>query len=372
MKDGAATELRPFARAAEGFPGLIRVERYGQRTDVFDRIVAETHTHFWDPLNPDYVDLRAPFDLSAQAVMPFSMIAELNSAVADRLDDAGRTAFANDTARWWLSNFLHGEQAALSFSVSLCRDLDNLGTIEYAANQAREEARHVLAFSTYIQTRWGTPLPASPVFGKLLQDIVDAPEPYKRIVGMQLLVEGLAMGLMAALHTNTSDPTLARLAQLVMSDEAFHHKAGRIWSKVDLPYLTDEEKEKAEAFALECFDALMFNVMHPSQKQVIYDRYGFDWKWVREAMKESYTSEVRRQELAATNSAFRIVMRTLVNSGVVSQKTEGAYAAWVPIDDLRSERDGSIEERITAEGLEYLRRINDSKRQRHRRETAHD
>lgn len=371
MTHDTPVELRPFAQASEGFRDLIRVERYGRRSDIFDRIIAETHTHFWDPLNADYVDLRAPFDLDARAVMPFSMIPELNSAVADRFDESGRVAFANDIAKWWLSNFLHGEQAALSFSVGLCRDMDNLGTVEYAANQAREEARHVLAFSTYIQTRWGTPLPASPVFGKLLENIVDAPEPYKRIVGMQLLVEGLAMGLMAALHTNTIDPALARLSQLVMSDEAFHHKAGRIWGKVDLPYLSDDEKEKAEAFALECFEALMFNVMHPSQKQAVYDRYGLDWKWVRGALKESYTSDVRRQELAATNSAFRIVMRTLVNSGVVSERTEASYAAWVPIDDLRNESDDNIEERITLEGLEYLRRINDSRRQRHRKEAVH-
>lgn len=359
-------EPRPFAHAPESFAGLIRADRYGERSDLFDRLISETHTHFWDPLNPDYVDLRAPFDLRARPVMPFAMIPELNCAVADRLSEAERIAFANDIARWLLSNFLHGEQAAFSFAISLCRDLDNPGTVEYAANQAREEGRHVLAFTTYIQSRWGAPFPASPVFGKLLHDVVDAPEPYKRIVGMQLVVEGLAMGMMASLHTNTNDPILARLSQLVMSDEAFHHKAGRIWSKVDLPSFTDEEKEKAEAFALACFEGLMFNVMNPSQKQVVYDRYGLEWKWVRDAMKESYTSELRRRELADRSSTFRILMRTLVNSGVVTKRTEASYAEWVSIDELRNEDDSGPEEAIAAQGVEYLRCLNDGRRQRHR------
>lgn len=354
----------PFAPAPASFSGLIEVERYQQRSDIFDKIISETHTHFWDPLNPDYIDFRMPFDAN-EPILPFSIIPELNSAVADRLDPAQRIAFANDVARWLLSNFLHGEQAALSFSISLCRDLNDPGTVEYAANQAREEARHVLAFSRYIQARWGAPFAASPAFGGLLNDVVTATEPYKRIVGMQLLVEGLAMGMMAALHTNTNDAVLARLSQLVMSDEAFHHKAGRIWTKVDLPFFADEEKAEAEAFALKCFEALMFNVMHPSQKQAVYDRYGLEWKWVRQAMKESYNSDVRRREMADANSAFRILMRTLVNSGIVTGRTETHYSVWAPIEELRADGDAGPEEAITAEGIAYLRRINEGRRRRH-------
>ena len=66
----------------------------------------------------------------------------------------------NELARFQLSNVLHGEQAALSLSASLCHILLDPGAQEYAANQAREEARHVTAFSRYIASRWGTPLPA--------------------------------------------------------------------------------------------------------------------------------------------------------------------------------------------------------------------
>ena len=58
---------------------------------------------------------------------------------------------------------LHGEQGALNLSASLCHVLKDQGAQEYAANQTREEARHVTAFARYIRARWGEPTPCGPV-----------------------------------------------------------------------------------------------------------------------------------------------------------------------------------------------------------------
>ena len=71
------------------------------------------------------------------------------------------------------------------------------GAQEYAANQTREEARHVTAFAKYIKARWGRPVHCGPVLKDLLVEIIGAPEVYKKIIGMQMLVEGLAMGAFA-------------------------------------------------------------------------------------------------------------------------------------------------------------------------------
>ena len=60
--------------------------------------------------------------------------------------------------RFICSTLLHGEQGALSLSASLTSILRDPGSQEYAANQTREEARHVAGFSNYIKTRWGTPV----------------------------------------------------------------------------------------------------------------------------------------------------------------------------------------------------------------------
>ena len=90
--------------------------------------------------------------------MPRSMVIELNCAVADKLDEGQQIHLANESTRFMLSSILHGEQGALSLSASLCLILRDPGAQEYAANQTREEARHVTAFASYIETRWGKPL----------------------------------------------------------------------------------------------------------------------------------------------------------------------------------------------------------------------
>src|SRR3546814_14745152 len=61
------------------------------------------------------------------------------------------------------SSILHGEQGALNLSASLCHVLKDQGAQEYAANQTREEARHVTAFARYIKARWGRPVECGPL-----------------------------------------------------------------------------------------------------------------------------------------------------------------------------------------------------------------
>ena len=87
-----------------GFLDQIRVPRYAERTDLFDEIIAETHRHFWDPLDTAYIRFDEPFDMATETVMPASIVPELNSAVADRLTAQQRVWFANESARWWLSS----------------------------------------------------------------------------------------------------------------------------------------------------------------------------------------------------------------------------------------------------------------------------
>ena len=143
----------------DDFMSMIEVERYADRADAFDQIISATRDHFWDPTDPTYVDFEAePFDTKTEMIMPRDFIVELNCAVADRLDEGQRIALANEVTRFNMSQILHGEQGALSLSASLCQVLRDPGAQEYAANQVREEARHVNGFNRYIEARWGTPV----------------------------------------------------------------------------------------------------------------------------------------------------------------------------------------------------------------------
>ena len=346
----------------DDFPALIDTDRYGDRTDAFDKIIASTHDHFWDPTDPAYLDFDQPFDLQTQTLVPPSMIVELNSAVADKLDEGQKIRLANENTRFMLSSILHGEQGALSLSASLCLILRDPGAQEYAANQTREEARHVTAFAKYIARRWGTPLPAGQTLKTLMTELVLAPEVYKKLVGMQMLIEGLAMGAFATVHSKTSDPLLRRLVQMVMTDEAFHHKFGKIWADRTVPKLTEAEHEKVEQWAAQCFQTLLFNLVNAEQKQVIYGPFGLDWRWVRSAVMESFTDSDRRRMMSQSTNIFRVLIKTLLKAGIITERTRAIYAMWVDMDELAGESDDVVGTDVAEEGIAYLRDINKNRK----------
>lgn len=363
MSEQTKSPFRPFSGA---FQDRLVPDYFADRSSVLTDFVSRTHDHFWDPSDQAYIDFNEPFDMQAQSVMPFDTVPELRSRVADHLTPSQRVAFANDSALWWLSGFLHGEQGALYTALSLCDSLRDPGVVEYAANQAREEARHVIAFTNYIQSRWGAPERVNPVFEKLLCEIVTADKIHRKIIGMQVLVEGLAMGFMAQLYKRANDPVLVRLAQLVMTDETFHHKAGKLWAEYALPDLSPRDRDDAEDWALHCFQGLMFNVFNPSQKQHLYKKYGLDVELVRTELRAVYTEDARRQEMSDAYSVFRILVKALVGSGIVTDRTRAEYGKWVDLETLGRDAFDAVEDAITADGLAFLKGINDLKKHRHK------
>jgi hypothetical protein len=300
--------------------------------------------------------------MKEQSVIPLDMVGELNSEVAGKLE--GREIeFANQNARFMLSQILHGEQGALSLSTSLCQVFVDPGAVEYAANQVREEARHVTAFTEYMKARFdGKPFAIGPMLGGLLTDIYLAPEVYKKIVGMQLLVEGLAMGAFATLHKFAEDPLLRRTTQLVMTDEAFHHKFGKIWADKTVPKLSEEEHVQVEDWAAQCFQHLLFNLINAEQKQAIYGEFGLEWQWVRGAILEAFSSENRRDSMTENTNIFRVLIKTLLKAGIITERTKSVYAQWVDMDELVGESDEVAGSDVAEEGIEILREINQGRK----------
>src|SRR5246127_2191720 len=142
--DGNITkDLIYDAVAPDDFESMLELDRYGARSTAFDKIISATHDHFWDPLNPKYIDFSEPFDIDSQQILPDEMFPIFLTKLGEQLKGRDRVRFANQSARWSFSSILHGEQGALALSASLCHILSDPGAQEYAANQTREEARHV-------------------------------------------------------------------------------------------------------------------------------------------------------------------------------------------------------------------------------------
>ena len=348
------------AVAPDDFESMLELDRYNARSTAFDKIISATHDHFWDPLDAKYIDFSEPFDMATTAILPEKFVGALRlDYVRDHLGSEQRIiAFSNASTLRTFSSILHGEQGALNLSASLCHVLKDQGAQEYAANQTREEARHVTAFARYIKARWGRPVECGPILKDLLVEIIHAPEVYKKIIGMQMLVEGLAMGAFATIFNETNDPLAKKLTQLVMTDEAFHHKFGKIWADRTIPHLSAAEHEVIEMWAAHCFQTLLFNLVAPTQNVGLYEEFGLDPNRVIEEMGKLINDETRREDMKEATNIFRVLVKTLLNAGIITDRTKSFYSMYVDIDELKNEGDKMVGDDIAEEGIAYLQEIN--------------
>jgi hypothetical protein len=361
MADGNITKDKMYgAVAPDDFESMLELDRYNARSTAFDKIISATHDHFWDPLDKKYIDFDEPFDMENVAMVPEEQNGILKLPyVAEKLaDPKEKVRFINYMQLWNFSSILHGEQGALNLSASLCHVLYDQGAQEYAANQTREEARHVTAFAKYIKSRWGRPVPCGAALKQLLVEIIEAPEVYKKIIGMQMLVEGLAMGAFASGYRNNRDPVAKKLFQLVMTDEAFHHKFGKIWADRTIPKLSESERNMVEDWSAHCAQSLLFNQGSPVQQQAIFSEFDLDPERVMADMVERRKHRDPTMRFRGETNIFRVLIKTLLNAGLITNRTMSFYAAYVDMDELRAEGDRMVGDDIAEDGIRYLQAIN--------------
>lgn len=153
--------------------------------------------------------------------------------------------------RWMISQFLHGEQGALVSAARLAEVLPDVQHKLYASSQAFDEARHVHVFARYIDEFTPGPYAADPALAQLLADTLSDSRWDFVALGMQVLVEGLAMGAFRMAEATFADPLLRRIITLVMRDEARHVSYGALALDGIAEQLSNAERREREEFILE-------------------------------------------------------------------------------------------------------------------------
>jgi hypothetical protein len=143
-----------------------------------------------------------------------------------------------------------------------------------------------------------------------------------------------------------------------MTDEAFHHKFGKIWADRTIPKLTEEEHNVVEDWAAQCFQTLLFNLINAEQMQVVYNAVGIDWQEARAAIMEAVTDDDRRESLKESANIFRVLVKTLLNAGIITARTRAFYGTYINMDELKNEGDRMVGDDIAEEGIKYLQTIN--------------
>ena len=297
---------------------------HAARANSYDQAILAADRRAWHPLNVELFDLSA-FDVDQTPMLPPHMVVALETAcVSERLSTSQlRTHFTNETVRIHLSDILLGERAAMLHAVRLCGASQDLGAQEHAANQAREEARHAAAFTLYIARRWGEPVSPTPVFAAFLDELATSGNLAQEVAGMQVLVEGLAMGVFAAFEGELRDPLGKELIRLVMADEASHLKTGVTWMENALGTLSAAQRVELEAWTARQFMRLSRGLLAPTQRPEHYSRFGID---PRQVVRELRGRGNGRLQPSAAAAIFRTVAKAVQRAGLVSSRTAGAYA----------------------------------------------
>ncbi len=158
---------------------------------------------------------------------------------------------AIESQNWSLSQFMHGEQGALICTAKIVETVPWIDAKYYASTQVMDEARHVEVFAKYLDTKLSGHYPINHHLRLLLDDIINDSRWDMTYLGMQIMVEGLALAAFGLAHQVTPDPLLKQLLRYVMSDEARHVAFGVLSLKEYYEGLTDAEMMDRQEFAFE-------------------------------------------------------------------------------------------------------------------------
>jgi Long-chain fatty aldehyde decarbonylase len=152
---------------------------------------------------------------------------------------------------WLVSQFLHGEQGALVATARLVETLPDMASKIYAASQVIDEARHVEAFSRYLDKCLGHQYAVDGGLSALLENVMTETRWDITFLGMQIIVEGIAVASFRLGGAIFHDPVISRITHLVARDEARHVSFGMIALENQYKTLTSQERADREEFVLE-------------------------------------------------------------------------------------------------------------------------
>jgi hypothetical protein len=171
-----------------------------------------------------------------------------------------------------LSQFMHGEQGALLCTAKIVETVPWIDAKYYAATQVVDEARHVEVFSRYLDEKLEGNYPINAHLRMLLDDIINDSRWDMTYLGMQIMVEGLALAAFGLMYQTTSEPLLKQLLRYVMSDEARHVAFGVLSLQEYYQDLSSAELRERQEFAYEAAVRMRDRFL----QQEVWQRYEID------------------------------------------------------------------------------------------------
>ncbi|MEZ4334494.1 MAG: ferritin-like domain-containing protein [Myxococcota bacterium] len=248
-------------------------------------------------------------------IVPRQLDPLVDFAPARKLDERERARLGHAQIANQLSQFLHGEQGALIVASQLVSAVPWIDAKYYAASQTMDESRHVEVFARYVNEKLEWEWPISDSLKELLDATIrDARWDFK-FLGMQIIIEGLAMAAFGSLWKASSEPLLKQLLHYVMKDESRHVAFGMLALRDHYRGLSGSELRDREDFIVYACE-LMRNRLAGAE---IARAMGWEIEAVRRAVMESPTGHLFRSLL------FMRIVPNLRRLGLITPRVRSAF-----------------------------------------------
>jgi hypothetical protein len=217
-----------------------------------------------------------------------------------------------------LSQFLHGEQGALLATAKIVQSVPWEEAKFYAANQVADEARHVEVYHRYLTEKLGVSYGVNDELRKLLDTIICDPRWDITFLGMQIMVEGLALAAFGVTRMQMADePLIQDLITRVMADESRHVAFGVIsLSDLYTNQMSEAELKEREEFVIEATHLLRNRLL----MEAVFERLDWDVKlWVNWAQQTPFMVGFRQM-------MFSKIVPNLKRLGLLTPRVRAEYA----------------------------------------------
>jgi hypothetical protein len=233
----------------------------------------------------------------------------------NKLGPQDRRELRRHMASWEFSQFLHGEQGAMICSARIVESVPDLDSKFYASTQVMDEARHAEIFSKFLLEKLQMAYPINTSLQGLLDDALSDSRWDFPYLGMQVLIEGLALAAFGVLRDRTTKPLPKQILAYIMQDEARHVAFGRLALKDYYSQLSAAELAEREEFVIEGCKAMRDRF----RMQEVWENLGYD---VAECLE--YMDKGPRQQ-AFRSLLFTRIVPCVRDIGLWSPKVQQAY-----------------------------------------------
>jgi hypothetical protein len=193
------------------------------------------------------VDQEEHVDLTGPAMNLYREASAIPGSPIQTWGDKEFIALGIELQKASLSQFMHGEQGAMMTAAKIVETVPWIDARYYAATQTMDEARHTEVFARYLHEKLGEAYPMSPFLEEQITVLLEDSRWDIAYLGMQVIIESLALAAFGDMHRRTEEPLLKKLLRYVMSDEARHVAFGilslsELYSDLSEPELKDRQE----------------------------------------------------------------------------------------------------------------------------------